>query len=94
MTYRPSVAIPNNDIPSSDRFDLILLHHWSFTSAESGMDFQKKMEQINSRVADSSSENYDAGDLIPLDRVPVEMQRMLALSRLNLRFLERNLSLE
>ena len=36
------------------------------------MDFQKKMEQINSRVADSSSENYDAGDLIPLDQVPVE----------------------
>ena len=72
MTYQPSVAIPNGDNPSSDRFDLILLHHWSFTSAESGMDFQKKMEQINSRVADSSSENYDAGDLIPLDQVPVE----------------------
>ena len=72
MNYQPKVAIPNNDIPSSDRFDLILLHHWSFTSAESGMDFQKKMEQINSRVADSSSENYDAGDLIPLDQVPVE----------------------
>ena len=72
MNYRPSVAIPNGNDLSSDRFDLILLHHWSFTSAESGMDFQKKMEQINSRVADSSSENYDAGDLIPLDQVPVE----------------------
>ena len=34
MTYRPSVAIPNGDNPSSDRFDLILLHHWSFTSAD------------------------------------------------------------
>jgi hypothetical protein len=72
MNYQPKVAIPNQDSPSSDRFDLVLLHHWSFTSAESGMDFQKKMEQINSRVAESNSPNYDAGDLIPLDQVPVE----------------------